>query len=265
VGVGWDLSFGSIQRATKNGIPSYTDADTFVLTMKGQSQELVKIPDGTYRAKVEEGFLKFARNGDEWIVTDKSGTVFRFGHTAASRITNPSSGSGSPGETPITPIDDGGTVGPVSGTSNIFLWALDSVTDRNGNNLTLSYASNADDNQIYVNQILYTGNTATNRTPDRKVVFTIENRGDVLSSCRSGFLIRTAKRLSAVDTFVLRNGAWDRVNNYSLTYLMRADTNRSLLQKVTQTGYLSGQSPRSIDLAKFTYPNEQRGWTSTPN
>ncbi|MBV9079935.1 MAG: hypothetical protein JO102_02310, partial [Elusimicrobia bacterium] len=29
---GWDVSFGSIQRSTKNGPPSYSGADTFVLT-----------------------------------------------------------------------------------------------------------------------------------------------------------------------------------------------------------------------------------------
>src|SRR5688572_25853649 len=88
VGVGWDLSLGSIQRSTKNGTPNYSSADTFVFSAKGQAQELVKIPDGTYRSKIEGAFQKFMRdtNLNQWIVYDKSGTRFYFGQTAASQV-----------------------------------------------------------------------------------------------------------------------------------------------------------------------------------
>jgi len=44
VGYGWELTIPSIQRSTKNGVPSYDDTqDVFVFTYEGQSTELVKV------------------------------------------------------------------------------------------------------------------------------------------------------------------------------------------------------------------------------
>src|SRR6266568_2463311 len=43
VGVGWDLSLGSIQRSVRNGVPKYDDSDTFLITLKGQTSELVRL------------------------------------------------------------------------------------------------------------------------------------------------------------------------------------------------------------------------------
>src|SRR4051812_26538372 len=48
LGIGWDLSVGSIHRSTKNGIPTYNDdVDVFVFSMEGRNDELVKVSVGS--------------------------------------------------------------------------------------------------------------------------------------------------------------------------------------------------------------------------
>jgi hypothetical protein len=48
VGMGWNLSLGSIQRSTKNGIPTYNDSqDTFILQFQGETDQLVPVSTGT--------------------------------------------------------------------------------------------------------------------------------------------------------------------------------------------------------------------------
>ena len=54
------ISFGMIERSTKNGVPTYNDDnDTFIAIIDGMSTELVEIADGKYRAKVEGAFYNF--------------------------------------------------------------------------------------------------------------------------------------------------------------------------------------------------------------
>ena len=72
LGIGWDLSVGSIQRSTKNGVPTYNDGqDLFVLQFHGQTNQLVSVgsgSDGTgsyteYRAQIESAFLRLRYYG----------------------------------------------------------------------------------------------------------------------------------------------------------------------------------------------------------
>lgn len=143
VGVGWELSVGIIERSDKNGFPKFNDSDTFRATLNGQSLELVRIPDGSYRAKIEGAFRKFVFQNDQWTVYDKKGTRYFFGRTNQSKV---------PGA--------GGTL----------KWALDRIEDTNTNYLTVSYLSPPNPNEI-----LYGGNVSAGRTPDRKIMFTQGN------------------------------------------------------------------------------------------
>ncbi len=237
LGVGWDFSLGNIQRSTKNGPPNYNDNDTFVLTMKGQSQELKKIADGTYRFKIEGAFQKFVREGDQWVALDKTGTRYIFGQTADSRI-------------------------GYSATQT-FLWALDKVIDRNGNYLLLSYRRNDSDNQIYPSEIIYTANDTASRASDRRVTFEAEPRADILFSQRPRFRMATSERLKRIKTWVFRGGAWERVKEYVFLYQARSLTNRSILSEATVTGY-QGEAQQTLSLARFDTPSESTGWLEKP-
>src|SRR3989338_3545109 len=113
VGVGWSLDAGYIERSTKKGVPKYDSTDTFTFMFQGVASDLVRIPDGTYRARDEGLFLRFEDKGlSGWEVRDKSGARYRFGQTAASQV------------------ESGGRV---------FRWALEKVIDMNGNSVTFTY------------------------------------------------------------------------------------------------------------------------------
>jgi hypothetical protein len=124
VGVGWELSLGSIERSTKEGKPDYDNDDTFTLQMAGGSEELVK-EGSEYRLKDEGAFLRLEKTvNDIWVVTAKSGTKYYFGEDANSRLINAPFG--------------------------IFRWYLKRVVDPNGNTITYHYYQDTANNQVYL-------------------------------------------------------------------------------------------------------------------
>lgn len=88
LGLGWDLSMGSIQRSTKNGIPTYNDSlDTFILQFQGKTNRLVVISTGSdstgsyteYRAQIESALSRVRYYApSQWIITSKSGNQYQF-------------------------------------------------------------------------------------------------------------------------------------------------------------------------------------------
>src|SRR3989338_6065233 len=148
LGVGWTLDVGAIERSSKNGVPQYDATDTFTFQFQGVSSDLVRIPDGTYRAKDEGLFLKFVYHGvSGWEVWDKSGTRYLFGQTVASQVES---------------------------SGQAFRWALDQVLDPKGNTLTIIYTK--DQGQLYPSHINYTGHEPTSLAPTNQVTFTLEDR-----------------------------------------------------------------------------------------
>jgi RHS repeat-associated protein len=109
LGIGWDLSVGAIFRSTKGGLPKYTDADTFLLSQGGQTQELVPIGNGEYRAQIEGAFFKIKKiSNSEWKAWDKAGKEFLF-------------------------------LGLVPRGADFFYWDLRKITDTNGNKIEFRF------------------------------------------------------------------------------------------------------------------------------
>ena len=76
VGIGWDLSLGSIR---------YEEAsDTCYLDLNGVSYELVNTNGNTYRTD-PESFYRIIREGQTWHLYDREGNHYRFGGTADSK------------------------------------------------------------------------------------------------------------------------------------------------------------------------------------
>lgn len=228
-GVGWDLSFGIIQRSTRNGIPKYDSSDTFIFSSGGNTQEIVAIGNNEYRAKIDTGFMRFVFSpaANEWTVYDKSGTRYIFGHGWGEAAT---------------------VVKP--GTTNTFSWSLSSIIDTNDNEIYFFYIH--DQNQIYLSGIEYSHHLAE-APPMRWVVFELEDRIDVTTSYRAGFEIKTAKRLRFVKTLV----ANALVNKYELSYINHPATTHSLLTTVKVYGKNETLFPNST---VFTYQmNENPG------
>src|SRR2546428_694427 len=207
LGPGWKLEVGAIQLQTRFGV-NYS-GDDYTFRLAGVSTDLVSIGSGEYRAKIEGGFsrVKNLTAGDGkpyWEATDKKGTRYLFGQTAASRQADPAN------------------------AANIFKWCLDQVIDANGNYMTVTYFG--DQGQGYIDHIDYTGNGAT--APTNTVKFYLENRPDAPPMYTTNFLVTTAKRLKTID--VLANG--NRVRTYKLSYTISSSTSRSMLSSVQQYG-----------------------------
>ena len=122
-GYGWSLNVSRIERRTDRGIPSYTDADTFVI---GGAEVLVPVGGNRYRPKTDSQFWMIERLADRWRVRTGDGRTLLFGQTAASRELN------------------GGSV---------FAWYLDEEIDPAGNRVTYTYRR--DGSQLYLAEMQY--------------------------------------------------------------------------------------------------------------
>jgi hypothetical protein len=236
LGIGWDLSVGSIQRSTSKGAPSYDDTkDTFVFSLSGQSQELVSIGTGSdsygpyteYRAQIESSFTRYRYYSTDkmWRAWTKDGRRHDF--TGLAR------------QTP---------------SNQYFYWGLARKTDTHGNYMEYSYPplvesvvapTQTTSSSVYAapaapyfgapgapsgglggaggtvsflpERILYAGHEGSSLEPTNEVVFGYENRPDPLSGYRAGFKQDLLKRLIFIE--IKSNGVLLR--RYQLTYANR--------------------------------------------
>ncbi|MDQ6959532.1 MAG: SpvB/TcaC N-terminal domain-containing protein [Mariprofundaceae bacterium] len=240
-GMGWSLDIARIERQTKNGSPGYTDNDIFVLVMKGARQTLVRQAGGEFRVRNEGAFLRIRKQGDGWLVQDKSGTKYFFG------------------------LDDARqqSLWPV-GVAQAFSWQLSKVVDMSGNVMRFFYANDADGQRI--SHIDY--------APGNQVVFSYEARSDIIQNYRSGFLQRIGVRLKSVKSYAgnalahhleLVYGALPNDPRSLLTQAIVHDPDGKLADRVTQFGYAAQQinaftgrwekTPEYVQpVTYFTYP-----------
>jgi RHS repeat-associated protein len=233
VGYGWDVSIPFIQRINRNGTDAMFGQYLFYSTMDGELSSTT--PGGNmYGARFEKGsFLKYlySTSSNAWIVTDKSGTVYKFGSSAASRQDNPSD------------------------SSQIYKWELDEIRDTNNNYIKYTYTK--DTGQIYANQILYTGNGSTDGPFE--VDFLKENRSDIASSSQPGFQIVSRSRINEIDVKV--SGTW--VRKYTLSYTTGDNQSRSLLSAIQQSGQNDAGTVVTQPSTTFNYQTAIPSWTAT--
>jgi len=258
LGFGWNLPLPYIQRQCDKGIPRYVDEnnqldddrdgdvdeyderDVFINEMK---EELVPQVSGYLFCENEGAFIRYRRNGDHWEGTLPSGTRLEFGLTAAGRVED-------------------------AATGRVFRWLLERTSDTHGNTIVYSYRSfpdNSDRNQKYLAAVRY-GPGAPPWQNFHFAVFAYENRPDWFEDCRSGFIVRTGKRLKEIivgtqgqalaghlaGDFDGDGNADHLVRKYQLDYLRYAGTNShwSLLAKVLQVG---ADGTSSLPPATFGY------------
>ncbi len=223
-GTGWGLELGSIKRSTKKGPPKYDANDLFFLSNNGDVQELIldtSAGTGIYRSKVEGSFLKIQLSNNVWTVTDKSGTKYFFGQTAASQEFDPSN------------------------TSRISEWAIDRVEDIHGNYMTFEYAK--DNNTLYPYRINYTGLKSPLIQPFHTVEFEKEIRPDGgFDQYTNGYTSRLNYRINKIKVFAAGN----LQRSYVFNYITSASTGRNLISKVTQ---FAANSTTSLPAIEFTY------------
>jgi Salmonella virulence plasmid 65kDa B protein len=233
-GYGWSANIPYVQRLNKTGSDRlYTD-NNFTSSLSG---ELVFVSGTTYVPKIESGdFLKYDFSGTSWTVTDKKGTVYKFGTQAASREDNPSD------------------------STKVFKWMLEEVRDKNSNYISYQYFKDA--GQIYPSKITYTGNGTT--AGIFQIEFLREARPDVVSSDTPGFPVISNYRINTVQAEI--NNVW--VRKYALSYVTSGNGARSLINSVTESGQDSSSNITTLPATSFNYQaqgtawNQNSSWTS---
>ncbi len=243
VGLGWDLSVGSVTVDTRWGVPRYSpnqESETYQLngdqlspTAVRSTLEARSTGDKIFTRRVEGSFERIIRHGDApgnywWEVIDKNGTTRTYGGTLDGGGTRDASAS-------LTTHTDGSGPG--------FIWGLKQVRDISGNTVTYFYdkpggtgvgAANAGLGQeLYLSKILYTGSITSN-TPDDpayEVDLVRESRPDVGVDGRGGFLRVTSERLKQI--VIKYRGSV--VRSYTLNYKTGV-FGKSLLTSVDQYG-----------------------------
>jgi len=227
LGVGWSLgglpSIGRCARTVaQDGVLGGIDFDANDrFCMDGQRLVVVSGTYGTdgavYRTEVDT-FSKIishgtAGNGPGWFeVHTKSGQIMQFGNTPDSQIL-------------------------AQGKSTARNWALNKVSDTKGNYFTITYTNDTANGQAYPIEIDYTGNAATNLSPNNKVQFIYATRPDISPQYQAGSLSKTTVRMTDVKTY---SGS-TLVADYSLGY--QSITTVSQLASITICGGASSCLP----------------------
>ncbi len=175
----------------------------------------------SYSSKIDNGeFLKYEFNGTYWLVTDKQGTKYKFGYSAATRQDNPSD------------------------STKVFKWMLEEVRDTNDNYVRYEYFKDA--GQIYPLRVIYTGNATTDGILE--VAFLREANSGAVKNYRTGFAVTSNYRVNEIDTKV--NGNW--VKKYILGY-KPTDKAQSFLGSIIESGQDDGGSITTLPAISFDY------------
>lgn len=116
------------------------------------------------------GKRKVLTSNNSWIAYDKKGTKYTFGASTTAQLY------------------------AMTSPSNVYRWKLEEIRDSNNNYITYFYERDSETNQIYPKRILYTGSGSTNGI--FQIDFTRATRTDTITSYRSGFMVRTADRIT---------------------------------------------------------------------
>jgi hypothetical protein len=228
LGMGWGLSGLSavtrcartvVQDGTKAGI-NFDSNDRFCL----DGQRLVMIAGTSYGANgaeyrteretftkvISNGQVSAPGNGPQWFqVWTKSGLIMEYGNDAPnyySRI-------------------------EAQGRSTVRVWALNKISDKKGNYLTVTYAEDNPNGDFYPTRIDY-NYAGTPPTANASVQFVPDpaTRPDVTPSYVFGSVVKTTKRLSNIKTYV----GTTLVKDYRLAYAQSTTTGRSRLTSITE-------------------------------
>jgi RHS repeat-associated protein len=256
LGVGWGLAgFSAIERcprtmaqdASTDGV-HLTVSDRFCLD--GNKLRLTAGTYGasgsTYQTELEQFSLITAQgtagNGPAYFVVQaKNGLTYEFGNSADSRIESTASGF----------------------TTTARTWALNKVSDRHGNAMTITYQEDGAGGSFRPLTVNYTSNASAGLTAAYRVNFVWQTRptSDTLVGYFAGGKITETQRLSRIETQYNDPavGNFRLVRSYRLGYNTSGSTPRSRLsavQECDRNGYCL--SPTMI-----SWQDGLKGWSST--
>ncbi|RMD82715.1 MAG: hypothetical protein D6815_08515 [Candidatus Dadabacteria bacterium] len=242
-GRGWSLPIARIVRSTKDGVPAYTDQDTFILETAGGVAELEPLP-GTPRYRDKRGIsgarIGFDARTNSWTVIDKSGTTMIFGGSLAARL------------------------GPFPASADgTYAWLLERTVDTFGNEIDYHYvqAGHAAASTGLPSAIDYGGNSRAGLPHVFSVRFFWAERpypAGARVSYRAGYAQVQPFMLERIETYA----SGRLVRRYSMNHEIDSASGALLLVGVSLDGF-DGDGPDDVALPStvFRYsPPVQAGW-----
>ncbi len=164
-------------------------------------------------------------------VKGKDGRYYEYGNTADSKIT-------------------------ASGATAPYMWMLDKVSDRQGNNMVFTYAGAT---SATLSTIQYTATPGSGATYGYKVAFTYTQRtgGTSITTYVAGSAVTQSQELTNINV----TSAGTSVRQYNLIYTTSPTTNRPLLQSVQECGGSAGTD--CLRPTMITYQAGSAGWSSS--
>jgi RHS repeat-associated protein len=242
-GYGWSIGgLTAIARGSKTMLIdgktqglTFTNADGFYL----DGQRLVYVEGGTgngtdgatYRTELDSltRVVSYgsAGNGPAWFrAWTKAGLIIDYGNSVDSRL--------------------------CPQRAEALSWSVQRMWDTTGNYLEFVYSNTSSTGEQLLTGIKYTGHS-NGRQPYASLNFSYENRNDSFIGYRAGAKLSNTKRLHAITAMVGNS----TVRTYTLGYLVRAITQRSLLQSVTE----AGTDGRFYPPLTFDYREQKAGWS----
>jgi len=284
LGLGWDVPVPSISRKLDRGVPTYTDADTFIFAA---SEELIPVGGGRYRPRTEGLFSEFrhvrAGGDDFWEVTSKSGIRQIFGRDQESQV-----------------------YADEPGRRKILAWRLSESVDTVGNRVVYQYkpdrspvenpAASHETNQCYLKAVYYvdyaddaTGTWPKGRRWLYRILFDYGDedgpgwalhpdlvdvtlpaairqveeaavpsstvRPDPFSTHRPGFELRTQRRCwrLQIETLLAEAVRYQVLHAYYLRYTQAPYSGLSLLNRVQLLGLRPNRPPIALPPLELGY------------
>lgn len=198
-GLGWSLPLPRILRSAAGGFPSFDGTDTLVLEGSGP---LVRTVGGGLRPEVDSGDWRITLNGatddDGFVVTDRNGTRFHLGVTAAGRVL---------------------------GAANVpAAWLLERIEDNLGESATIEWVN--DNGANLLGSVTY---------GPYRVELRYEDRPDPIRSAALGRLVTVGRRCNAIE-LLMPADPQPVVRRWDLDYALAEPSGVSVLRQVTLTG-----------------------------
>lgn len=252
-GLGWNLSIPGVMRKTSKGIPVYQDdVDVFILS---GAEDLIPVDSSTinqsgitttttrYQPRTEGLFARIehivkSSGEDYWLVRSKDGLISYYGNPAAFGNAN-------------TVIAD------PENRDHIYQWLLYQTVDPFGNTITYQYDRDLQDtaehhfDQLYLKSIEY-NNYLDNGAEKHlcSVSWEYEDRPDPHSGFRSGFEMRTTKRVKQINTYTHPKDA-----DLPAGYSPDPSGKNTILVKAYHMQYLDEQIANGTVPTRYAAPN----------
>ncbi len=147
---------------------------------------------------------------------------------------------------------------------SVRIWALDQITDLNGNSMTVAYTQDPlgtgkASGHAYPTEIAYTANTAAGMAANRFVRFAYGPRAYPITAYEGGSPLHAEALLTHAQTYL----GGDLVFDYQLEYTTSPSTGRDLLAGLTVCGSSGCIEPLAFDYSKMALAFEKaKTWYS---